>query len=222
MLSGGTDKVKTSLSSTGIRDTTTLPIVNCLLEMGKHLRKREASKATMSEDQIQAMLSKKLEEQLRKSGINPLIGMPGIFSLNVVVTTLICCLGVNIHLDMPTEILHTILLGIVKYFWGQTVFILNKAHLMPTFQARLASINADGLNAPNLNADYICRYKGGLIGKHMKSLAQVMPFLIFDLVPQTVLNGWTAIGDLVILLWHTKIENTEEYLVCHKPIWLRS
>jgi hypothetical protein len=117
-------------------------------------------------------------------------------------------------MDTPTEVLHTVLLGVVKYFWGQTVFLLEKAKLLPTFQARLDSIDADGLNAPCLKADYICKYKGSLIGKHFKSLAQVMPFLIYDLVPQTVLNAWSAIGQLVVLLWHTTIEDRELYLVC--------
>jgi hypothetical protein len=52
-----------------------------------------------------------------------------------------------------------------------------------------------------------------LIGKHFKSLAQVMPFIIHDLVPPTVLNAWTVIGELVVLVWHTKITDTEAYLV---------
>lgn len=116
-------------------------------------------------------------------------------------------------MDTPTEILHTILLGVVKYFWGQTVFLLEKAKLLNVFQYRLESIDKDGLNAPCLNADYICHYKGGLIGKHFKSLAQVMPFTIYDLVPQTVLDAWTVIGELVVLIWHTEIMDTEVYLV---------
>jgi hypothetical protein len=114
---------------------------------------------------------------------------------------------------MPTEILHTILLGVVKYFWGQTVFLLEKAKLLGVFQHRLESINKDRLNAPCLNADYICHYKGGLIGKHFKSLAQVMPFIIHNLVPPTVLDAWTVIGELVVLIWHTKIVDTEVYLI---------
>jgi hypothetical protein len=121
--------------------------------------------------------------------------------------------GVNIHMDTPTEILHTVLLGVVKYFWGQTVWLMEKSHTMDIFQARLASVDANGLNAPSLNADYICQYKGSLIGKHFKSLTQIMPFLIHDLVPRSVLDGWCTIGSLVVLLWHTEIEDTEKYLV---------
>lgn len=40
-----------------------------------------------------------------------------------------------------------------------------------------------------------------------------MPFVIHGLVPQNVLNAWNVIGDLVMLLWHTKIDDMEDYLV---------
>lgn len=116
-------------------------------------------------------------------------------------------------MDTPTEILHTILLGVVKYFWAQTIHLIEKAKLLDLFQSRLDSIERDALNAPNLSTDYVCRYKGALIGKHFKSLAQVMPFIIHDMVPQTVIDGWTTIGELVVLVWHTAIEDLEVYLV---------
>ncbi|KAG0693670.1 hypothetical protein DFH29DRAFT_816127, partial [Suillus ampliporus] len=117
------------------------------------------------------------------------------------------------HQDTPTEILHTVLLGVVKYFWGQSVYLLEKAKLLDVFQMYLDSIEKDGLNAPCLNADYICHYKGGLIGKHFKSLVQVMPFLIQDLLLRTVLDGWTSIGELVVYVWHTEIDDIEIYLM---------
>lgn len=132
---------------------------------------------------------------------------------NCVDVTLMFKTAFNVHMDMPTEILHTILLSVIKYFWGQTVFLLEKSKLLYLFQNRLETVNKNALNAPCLNTDYICHYKGSLIGKHFKSLAQVMLFLIYDLVPPTVLNGWTVMGELVILVWHTKIANTEVYLV---------
>ncbi|KAF8868695.1 hypothetical protein BD779DRAFT_1459482 [Infundibulicybe gibba] len=200
MLPGGAGKVVNARMGSGVHDSTTDAIVNCLLEMGKSLRKSSPGQPKLSEATIQQRLAEELERLLGgrtlDDAINPLLGM----------------VGVNIHLDTPTEILHTVLLGVVKYFWAQTVFILEKLKSLEIFHTRLSSLNAEGLNTIKLNADYLCQYKGSLIGKHFKSLAQVMPFLIHDLVPQSVLNGWTVIGRLVVLLWHTTIEDREAYL----------
>ncbi|KAG2346414.1 hypothetical protein BDR05DRAFT_878375 [Suillus weaverae] len=199
--SGASEKIKNLVSSTGIRDSASNSILNALVELGKKLRKRAAGTQAMPEAEATAALEKEFSELLQgeklDNAINPLLGMEA---------------GFDIHMDTPTEILHTILLGVVKYFWGQTVFLLDKAKLMGIFQVRLESVDKNGLNAPCLNADYICHYKGSLIGKHFKSLAQVMPFLIYDLVPSTVLNAWALIGELVVLVWHTKIVHTETYL----------
>ncbi|KAG2129942.1 hypothetical protein DEU56DRAFT_872405 [Suillus clintonianus] len=200
LCSGAAGKVSAATTATGIRDSTSSSIINTLVEMGKKLRKREAGQSASTESEVRAKLEKELSDMLQgrthQDAINPLLGMD----------------GMNIHMDTPTEILHTVLLGVVKYFWGQTAFLLEKAKLLNHFQTRLDSLDRDGLNAPSLNADYICHYKGGLIGKHFKSLAQVMPFVVYDLVPKSVLDGWTLIGELVVLIWHTKIDNTEIYL----------
>ena len=202
MLSGGTEKVRSAVSRSGVRDAVTSVIVNRLLELGKTLRKRTAGKPTLPEADITARLQNELDVLLGGQSIddriNPLLGIRGL----------------DIYKDTLTEILHTILLGVVKYFWGQTAFILDKNHLLGTFQTRLESVNIDGLNSPTLAAEYIIRYKGGLVRRHFKGLAQVMPYLVYDLVPETVLEGWLVIGRLIVLLWHTLIENTECYLVC--------
>ena len=95
--------------------------------------------------------------------------------------------------------------------------MLDKTNLLDKFQVRLESIDQYGLNSPSFTADYIVRYKGGLIGKHFKNLAQIMAFLVYDLVPQSVLDAWVMIGRLVVLLWHTSIEDIESYLVCSFP-----
>ncbi|KAH9175921.1 hypothetical protein EDB89DRAFT_2240784 [Lactarius sanguifluus] len=151
----------------------------------------------LSEQEIQAKLREERDSLLRKGGINPLIGMPGF----------------NMHLDTPTEILHTVLLGVVKYYWAQTIWQLkNRSKNMALFQTRLASVDWNGLNAPSTDAEYICQYHGSLIGKHFKGLAQVMPFLIYDIVHKDVLHAWNIIGVLLVLLWHTEIEDIECYL----------
>lgn len=122
--------------------------------------------------------------------------------------------GVDIHKDTPTEILHTMLLGVVKYYWGQTLWYLDKNKQFSVFQARLNSIVADGLNIPPIPAEYMCQYKGGLIGKHFKTISQIMVFTLYDIVPgREILDAWLIIGRLTVLLWHTDIQDTEEYIV---------
>ncbi|KAH9941761.1 uncharacterized protein BXZ73DRAFT_41717, partial [Epithele typhae] len=186
------NKLKDGVTATGVKDSTTTAILSSVVELGKKLRKRPAGTLALPENE-NALHGTEIE-----SHINPLIGMPVV--------------GVDIHLDTPTEILHTVLLGVVKYFWGQTMHILDKSNHLDLFQTRLASVNVEGLNVPSLNAEYMVRYKGSLIGKHFKSIAQVMTFLIYDLVPMSVLDAWYVIGKLVVLLWHTTIEDLETYL----------
>ncbi|KAG2357832.1 hypothetical protein BDR07DRAFT_1490218 [Suillus spraguei] len=141
---GATEKIKNFVSTTGICDMASTPIINTLVELGKMLRKRTAGTQAMSKAEVTAALEKEFEKILQgdkiEDTLNPLLGMNGL----------------DMHMDTPTEILHTVLLGIVKYFCGQTVFLLDKAKLMNIFQTHLQSIDTDGLNAPCLNAGYIC------------------------------------------------------------------
>ncbi|KAI0685433.1 hypothetical protein BC835DRAFT_1408832 [Cytidiella melzeri] len=173
-----------------------------LFSMGKQLRKARPDHSQASEDAIQKQLETELDRLLQPHSvddwINPLLGLA----------------RVNIHKDTPTEILHTVLLGVVKYFWGQTVHIIEKAKSLALLEAQMESLAVHGLNLPVFVPAYICHYCGGLIGKDFKSLAQVMPFLIHDLVSQDVLDGWNVIEELVVLLWHTSIEDREVYLAC--------
>lgn len=90
---------------------------------------------------------------------------------------------------------------------------MKKENTIDLFRARLASLNAEGLNSPSINADYLCKYSGSLIGRHFKTIAQVIEFVAYDLVPPDVLRAWRAIGTLVVLLWHTQIDDRDEYLV---------
>ncbi|KAI0689008.1 hypothetical protein BC835DRAFT_1407956 [Cytidiella melzeri] len=203
VLPGAQSKVDSARQATGVWDSGLHSIIHTLIEMGKQLRKARPDNSQASEDAIRKQLETELDRLLQPHSvddwINPLLGLA----------------GVNIHMDTPTEILHTVLLGVVKYFWGQTVHIIEKAKSLALLEARMESLAVHGLNLPAFVPAYICHYRGGLIGKHFKSLAQVMPFLIHDLVPQDVLDGWNVIGELVVLLWHTSIEDREVYLACY-------
>ncbi|CDO75161.1 hypothetical protein BN946_scf184866.g2 [Trametes cinnabarina] len=77
------------------------------------------------------------------------------------------------HRDTPVELLHTWLLGIVKYVWHTLHTSWTEAQ-RASFVVRLQDTDTDGLNIPPLRAAYIMQYRHGLIGKHFKSLAQTM------------------------------------------------
>ncbi|KAI9572449.1 hypothetical protein HD554DRAFT_2202858 [Boletus coccyginus] len=167
-----TERIKKAILMTGVWDTLSSTILHTLIEMEKRLCKCRTS---MNESNMRKELENELATLLNghylKDIINPLLGMPDI----------------NIHLDTPTEILYIVLLSVVKYFWGQTIFLIKKAKLLDIFHSGLDSIKRDALNAPSLDANYMCSYKGLLIGKHFKKL--------------------------IILLWYTKITNLKVYLI---------
>lgn len=125
------------------------------------------------------------------------------------------CIGFDVHQDTPVESLHTHLLGVIKYIWNQTTYVLEKKASLAKFQERLSSVESRGLKLPvSIDAEYICRFRGGLIGKHFKTLSQVMPFAINGLVDIKLLNTWLAIGRLTVMIWKAEIEDINLYTVC--------
>ena len=124
--------------------------------------------------------------------------------------------GLDVHRDTPVEILHTHLLGVVKYFWAQTTVIAENNNTFHLLQARLNSLTRQGLDIPNILADYMCRYRGGLIGKHFKTLSQIMVFASYDILrdDRSITNAWLSIGRLTVLIWETEIRDMDSYCVC--------
>lgn len=57
------------------------------------------------------------------------------------------------------------------------------------------------------------QYAGSLIGKQLKSLAQLNTFHVYDLVDNMHFLLTKAIGELSALLWFIEIRNVDEYLV---------
>ncbi|KAG9092786.1 hypothetical protein FRC06_011798 [Ceratobasidium sp. 370] len=200
--SGARSKVDDDMALTGVKDGIGQPIVEDIVTRGIKLRKVSADNPSPKPDEIHKILSSQLELAKERGAINALLEMD----------------GVNIHEDTPTEILHTVLLGVVKYFWAQSIHIIKRDHHMDTFCTRLRSLNSKGLGIPSILADYMCSYSGTLIGKHFKTLAQVMPFVAQDLVPQRVQDAWLLLGRLVVLLWVTEIDELDLYLTALKDV----
>lgn len=120
--------------------------------------------------------------------------------------------GLDPSQDTPVELLHTILLGILKYIWhfmNTTQWSDTDRHLLAI---RLQSTDISALNVPPLRASYMMQYRNNLIGKHFKTLMQTLAFHVHDLATPEQFALIAAAGDLGARLWIPVIDNMDQYI----------
>ncbi|KZV61610.1 hypothetical protein PENSPDRAFT_693254 [Peniophora sp. CONT] len=122
--------------------------------------------------------------------------------------------GFNVHTDTPVEILHVVLLGIIKYFWREAVS-RQTADGKKTLRARLRSLDPRSLGlSSQLQANILVNYAGSLTGRDFRIIAQVAPAFLYGLVPRPVYNAWLCVAQLAPMVFQPRIGNLETYLVC--------
>jgi hypothetical protein len=121
--------------------------------------------------------------------------------------------------------LHTFLLGFVKYFWRDVVLVrIGKNKLkQEILETHLSSFDVSGLGFSCLSGHTLVQYAGSLVEWDFRAIAQVAPFVLYDLVPQQCYNTWVALSNLIPLVWQPEIEDIDVHLVCvffffHLPI----
>ncbi|KAJ7831981.1 hypothetical protein B0H13DRAFT_2240508 [Mycena leptocephala] len=94
------------------------------------------------------------------------------------------------HRDTPVEILHVVLLGVVKYWWRDAVSRQNSKG-KEELRARLSSMDVSGLNTPQFAVALV---------------------VLHGLIPQAHYDGWVALCRLAPLMFQPAIDHLPTYL----------
>ncbi|KAF8162732.1 hypothetical protein B0H34DRAFT_763800 [Crassisporium funariophilum] len=188
---GIAERVKELQTSTGIKDAFTQHWIEELLDRARDLKKQYPQR-TSADIQMELM--------------NWVDG-----NKDNVYNSFLTLEGFDPARDTPVEILHTILLGVVKYLWHGTHTSWTQT-TKEVYAKRLQATNTMGLSIHAIRSSYIMQYANSLIGRQLKTLVQVNVFHVYDLVDGLQFLLTKALGEFVALLWFTEIRNRDEYL----------
>ncbi|KAJ7222568.1 hypothetical protein GGX14DRAFT_352846 [Mycena pura] len=189
---GDMKTIKESWTATGTKDKVTVYWIEQALAQFASIRNREPA---ASIDEISARVQTWLDAQPGDK-MNPLLDITGL----------------DPSQDTPVEVLHTVLLGVMKYIW----------HFMNTRQwsdadrcllaIRLQSMDISGLTVPPIRAAYMMQYRNALIGKHFKTLMQTLALHVHEICTPEEFTLIKSAGDLGARLWIPEIDKMDFYL----------
>ncbi|KAJ7277334.1 hypothetical protein C8J57DRAFT_1060971, partial [Mycena rebaudengoi] len=182
--------VKESQTETGVKDMYTQYWIDDLITRFKSLKTEDSDRS-----------DREIQEELIQWTVD---------NRDKIYSAFLTTKGFDPTKDTPVEILHTILLGIVKYIWhvSHTPWSAEKKQL---YSRHLQSTETDGLSIHAIRANYIMQYAGSLIGRQLKTIAQTNVFHVHGLVPESHFMAWKATGELSVLLWFPEIRNLAQY-----------
>ncbi len=129
------------------------------------------------------------------------------------------CIDFDAHADTPIEILHVVLLGVVKYFWRDAC-----ARQTPegktVLKARLTSMNVDGLGISPIRGHTLVYYAKSLVGRDFRVILQVAPAVLHGLIPDNAYEAWLALCRLAPLVFLNEIEDMKTYTVCRFAVMI--
>ncbi|KAI8447008.1 hypothetical protein BY996DRAFT_4647289 [Phakopsora pachyrhizi] len=118
--------------------------------------------------------------------------------------------GFDGHKDTPVEVLHVVLLSILKYLYRDLIGGLS-ANKKEELIARLQSFDTNNLNIQPIKAKYLIQHYSSLVGKDFKVLIQAAPFVFFPLIEESKRKIWTSICHLCSFIFQTHIRDLKKY-----------
>ncbi len=155
-----------------------------------------------------------VQEEMPVNLFNPVLQVPGallaehIFMLG----TESMCVDFDTNADSPVEILHVVLLGVVKYWWRDACSRQDQCG-KAILKARLSSVQVDGLNISPLRGHTLVHYAGSLVRHDFRAILQVAPLVLHGMIPDTVYEAWLALCQLAPLIFQPEIDNLAGYKV---------
>ena len=117
--------------------------------------------------------------------------------------------------DTPIEILHVLLLGIVKYFWHDAVNRLSSSQ-KTVLIAHISSVNTNGLGIPPLQGRTLIQYAGSLIGQDFRAIVQIAPAVLHGLFLDAIYEAWLSLCRVVPLALQPDVKDIDTYCVSRR------
>lgn len=121
------------------------------------------------------------------------------------------CLGFNGHLDTPVEILHVILLGVVKYLY-RTIMSNVSDKEQALMGARWKAFDRSGLNIQAIQPSQMVNHSSILAGREFRTVVQAAPFVFFNHLGSKERFLWLLLGRLCSYVFQTAISDMKTYL----------
>ncbi|KAJ7222267.1 hypothetical protein GGX14DRAFT_532238 [Mycena pura] len=190
---GSAAAVEKRQTETGIKDKLTQYWIECVLARVSILKTENPGKSAV---EIAAEAQRWFDEQPGDK-MNPLLDIAGLDPAR----------------DTPVEILHTILLGVIKYIWHHLnthQWSDTQRHLLAI---RLQSTDISGMKVPPMRGAYMMQYRNNLIGKHFKTIMQTLTFHVHEVCIWEQFQLVKAAADLGARVWVTVIDNMDDYIL---------
>ncbi|EIN04249.1 hypothetical protein PUNSTDRAFT_76480, partial [Punctularia strigosozonata HHB-11173 SS5] len=115
------------------------------------------------------------------------------------------------HADSPVELLHVVLLGVVKYWWRDAVSRQDSEGRKKLI-ARINSVDSGGLSIKPPEGHILVHYAGSLVGRDFRVILEMAPFILINMIPKRAYEAWLSLVRLAPLLYQPEISDIDKYM----------